>query len=196
MNKIDRLGRVRFIVVPSSMHRLDAAVYKRRYPGATVMCPRKILEAVGQKVRVDAVVEDLTEMLAMRGVSFVYPEGVENGELAYKLAIDSSSFAESSQGNEGIALVFCDLLFNLDNSAGFMGWIFKLLGSTGFFGMTLIGKLFVLKDKEKFKFFLSKFISDQYQEGGKKVQAICVCHGKSITKNCGEALQSAIDRLG
>ncbi len=37
MQELDNLGRVKYILVPSPFHRLDAAVYKQRYPDAQVI---------------------------------------------------------------------------------------------------------------------------------------------------------------
>ena len=34
------------MIVPNAMHRLDAAVYKARYPAMRVLCPQVAVEAV------------------------------------------------------------------------------------------------------------------------------------------------------
>jgi hypothetical protein len=40
MAKIEAWGKVGYLVVPNGYHRLDAPVFKQRYPQARVLCPR------------------------------------------------------------------------------------------------------------------------------------------------------------
>src|SRR2546422_2881860 len=47
--QLESLGRPEVLVVPNRMHRIDAGLYKRRYPGMRVVCPaaaRSIVEEV------------------------------------------------------------------------------------------------------------------------------------------------------
>ncbi|KAJ3088434.1 hypothetical protein HK102_008753 [Quaeritorhiza haematococci] len=59
MNELDRLGTVEIILVPSGMHRMDAAWYGQRYPQARIVCPRGEQEQVEEVVKVHASSEDV-----------------------------------------------------------------------------------------------------------------------------------------
>lgn len=39
MNKLETLGTPSILIVPNRIHRLDAAVYKQRYPQIRIVCP-------------------------------------------------------------------------------------------------------------------------------------------------------------
>lgn len=43
MEQLESLGRVKYILVPSRFHRLDADVYKKRYPNAQVIWYVKVV---------------------------------------------------------------------------------------------------------------------------------------------------------
>src|SRR3954468_22815984 len=59
MAELEAFGTVRYIIVPNGYHRLDAGVYKQRYPQAPVLCPRGARQKVAQVVAVDGTYEDL-----------------------------------------------------------------------------------------------------------------------------------------
>src|SRR5688500_1555471 len=50
MAEIEAFGAPAFILVPNAFHRIDCARFKRRYPGAKVLCPR------GARAKVERVV--------------------------------------------------------------------------------------------------------------------------------------------
>ena len=54
MAQLEALGDVAFLVVPGVAHRLDWRPWKRRYPGARVVCAPGAQEAVSQAAPVDA----------------------------------------------------------------------------------------------------------------------------------------------
>lgn len=97
MKELDSLGKVKYILVPSPFHRLDALVYKQRYPEAKVIwcvqyrthfkecnyslghiydSPRSITKRVAQAVPVDAAVEDIFgQNLSDQGIRCYIPGG-------------------------------------------------------------------------------------------------------------------------
>jgi hypothetical protein len=54
MARIEALGRPSFLIVPSDAHRLDAKIWKDRYPGITVIAPSGARPGVTEVVPVDA----------------------------------------------------------------------------------------------------------------------------------------------
>lgn len=173
--KMEALGRPEVLLVPNRFHRLDALVYKQRYPHLRVICPAAARRQVETKVPVDAVCEDV---LAEYGVKFYAPAGLRPGELCYQFDTEA-----------GPVLVVCDLLFNMDHQPGFDGLLFRLLGSSGFFGMTAIGRLFMLKDRAALRQWLEQMAALP------RLQAVCVGHGAAITGGAAARLTEAAARL-
>ena len=175
MAAIDALGVVTFIIVPNAFHRLDAARYKARYPSAQVLTPSFIHDAAAKLVAVDGHCEDVLPGL---GIACRTPAGVKDSEFVYELPVDG-----------GVAVVITDLLFNLPVLKGFDGWVFKMIGSSGFFGMTAVGRMLMLNNRGRFKRWLES------QAGRTDIRLICVAHGDPIVEDCGPRLQQAADRL-
>ena len=71
---------------------------------------------------------------------------------------------------------------------GFEGWILRIIGSTGFFGMTRIGRFLMLKDRSAFKAWLLSLAE-------KKPHAILVAHGNPVLENTSQALRASAARL-
>ena len=53
MAALERYGRPAFLIVPSDKHRLDAKVWKERYPQMCVVAPQGAREKVAEAVAVD-----------------------------------------------------------------------------------------------------------------------------------------------
>ncbi|MCO4764174.1 MAG: hypothetical protein KC502_21865 [Myxococcales bacterium] len=175
MASLDALGPVSFIIVPNGFHRLDAGRYKARYPDALVLAPKNVRKAAEKVVPVDGLCEAVLPPL---GIQCIQPGGIKAVELAYELPIEG-----------GVALVVADLLFNHQHMSGFGGWFLKTIGSTGFFGMTGIGRMLMLKDSALFKAWLRE------QAERADLQMICVAHGDTISGDCPDRLRAAADRL-
>ena len=54
MRRIEALGEPSFLIVPNSHHRLDARIWKQRYPALKVVSPPGAKESVGEVTPVDA----------------------------------------------------------------------------------------------------------------------------------------------
>jgi len=78
MEKLEAFGAPRFMVVPNPGHRLDAHLYKSRYPALKVLTPKGALEAVSEAVAVDAT----TDVIGDPDVSFVTVAGTDDAESA------------------------------------------------------------------------------------------------------------------
>jgi len=134
MAKIEGQGRVGYLVVPNGYHRLDARVFKQRYPEARVLCPRGGRAKVAEVVPVDGTYEDFpkdpaVELLNLDGVA--EQEGV--------MTVRSA---------DGMTLVFNDAIFNMPHAPGFAGFVIRhITSSTGGPRVSRVMKLFVVKDR-------------------------------------------------
>ena len=173
MKDLEALGRIEVMIVPNGLHRLDAGAYKRRYPNLRVLAPEASRAAVEEVVPVDAAVEAAAHT---HGIQAIPIAGIKPVELCYALNCGGKK-----------ALLFTDALMNLPNLKGFGGLLMRLLGSTGFFGMTRIGRWYLLKDRTAFKDWLFR------QADGTSV--VLVGHGEAVTENAPEKLRQAAARL-
>ncbi|HEY2406680.1 MAG TPA: hypothetical protein VGI10_11790 [Polyangiaceae bacterium] len=116
MSALENFGALAYLVVPSDIHRMDAKVWKERYPRLKVVAP------AGARAKVEEIVPvDLTEVdFHDPAVRFVTVPGT--GEREAALLVETAS---------GTTLIVNDLIFNLANRSGASGWLFKLIGMTG-----------------------------------------------------------------
>lgn len=131
--ELEALGEPTWLVVPNGWHRLDAKAYLARYPRLHVLCPRGSRAKVEQVVAVSATYDEaeLPDGLALehlRGVAEV--EGV--------LRVST---------REGTTLVFNDVIFNQPHLPGLFGLVYRLLGQSGAPKVTLISRLWMVKDR-------------------------------------------------
>lgn len=61
MRRLEDFGKPAFLVVPNGHHRLDAKIWKDRYPEMQVITPAGAREKVGQAVPVDATRADFND---------------------------------------------------------------------------------------------------------------------------------------
>ncbi len=135
MARIDEWGRVAWIIVPNGFHRLDARVFKDRYPAARVLCPRGGRSKVEEVVPVEGAYEDFTPD---PDVAFETLDGVADQEGVMIV-----------RSLDGLTLVFNDAVFNMPHGRGFTGFIFRhLTQSTGGPRVSRIFKFFVMKDRK------------------------------------------------
>jgi len=116
MRIIENYGRPAFLVVPSDKHRLDAKIWKDRYPAMQVVAPegaRKGVEDVVPVGTTDPQFEDSS-------VQFVAVPGTGRQEAA--LLVHTP---------RGTTLVLNDLVGNIRNSTGFGGWFLRAMGFAG-----------------------------------------------------------------
>lgn len=172
MAQIEAIGPPEVLVVPNGQHRLDAGVWKARYPALRVVCPEGSRAKVEEQVKVDGLD---TEVL---GLVVHAPPGLKELEHVYE--IDAGA---------GHALVFSDAAFNLPHLSGFMGFVLKLLGSTGFFGMTRIGRWQLLADAAAYRGWLEQAAADP------DLAMLCVGHGDAVLADAAKKLKESAERL-
>lgn len=135
MARLEDLGELAFLLVPSAWHRADAARYKARYPQLVVLCPPGARGSVEKVVPVDG---DYRDFPPDQRVQLEHWEGTGEAE----------GVVTVRDGDDAVLLT-CDALFNLPHEGGLAGLIPRLLGSSGGPKVTPLGKR-MIKDKAAF----------------------------------------------
>ena len=116
MRELESFGIPSFLIVPSDIHRMDAKIWKDRYPKMAVVAPAGAREKAEEIVPVDASFVDFGDP----AVHFQSVAGT--GEREASLIVTS---------DDATTLVLNDVIFNLANRTGISGWLFKAIGLTG-----------------------------------------------------------------
>jgi len=103
MARVEAMGRPSFLIVPSDHHRLDARIWKQRYPDIQVIAPPAAREAVEEAVPVDAT-EDI---MADHQVRLIVVPGTGGHEAALEVRRDS-----------GLTVVVNDVIANVAHPHG------------------------------------------------------------------------------
>jgi hypothetical protein len=177
MARVDAWGPVKFLIVPNGYHRLDAKIFKDRYPAATVLCPRGATDKVRQVVAVDGAYEDFPHEPTIR-FETLDGTGANEGVMLVR-------------SRDGVTIVFNDAVFNMPHGRGLTGWIFKhLTQSSGGPRVPRLVKLFVIKDRPAFRAHLLRLAELP------ELRRAIVSHHVTITGDVGEALRTAAATLG
>jgi hypothetical protein len=159
--QIEALGPIKTLLVPNAWHRLDARVFKDRYPAARVLCPAGARKKVQEVVDVDGSYDDFgadtrVRMLHWRGVQEA--EGI--------LVVD---------GDDGTSLVVNDAVFNLPHFSGLFGLIYgRFMGNCGKPVISFVFRVLVVKDKPAFRGHLRELMALP------KLKRIVLSHGATI----------------
>jgi hypothetical protein len=163
MQSIEAFGEPAYLIVPGDLHRMDAKIWKDRYPDIIVLAPAGIRERVEKVVPVDQTTADFDDPR----VRFVTVPGTEEHEAA--LVVETAS---------GTTLVVNDLIWNLDDRPGFGGWILGALGFTGSEPhIPPIVELKAVKDKNALRNQLEAWARID------NLNRIIVSHGDIVTRN-------------
>ena len=172
MAKIEAWGPVAWLVVPNGFHRLDARIFKDRYPQARVLCPAGATKKVAEVVAVDGNYADFPVAPA---VAFETLDGV--GEQEGVMIVRSP---------DGVTLVFNDAVFNMPDVKGFTGWILRnITQSTGGPRISRIVKLFVVKDRRRFREHLLRLADTP------ALRRMIVSHDRMVRDDAAAALRAA-----
>src|SRR5258708_16093795 len=116
MGAIGGFGLPAFLVVPGDLHRMDAKIWKDRYPDLWVVAPTGARAKVEKVVHVDATSVDLGDP----NVSLVEVPGTGGHEAALIV-----------KTRMGANLIVNDIIANMPDRRGFGGWLLRLVGFTG-----------------------------------------------------------------
>lgn len=177
MQELERWGTPAFLVVPSALHRLDAAAFKARYSELAVYCPGGARKAASEVVPVDGLLE---EFPSDAHVSFRPLQGIKEKEGAMLV-----------RSQDGTTVVLNDALFNMPMPRDFpASLIVKMLGSAPGPRISRVVKLLWMSDKAAFRESLRQLseISD--------LTRVIVAHDSPISGPAArEALKSAVEQL-
>jgi hypothetical protein len=113
MRQIETLGTPRYLVVPGDAHRLDAKIYKERYPNLRVLTAPGARDRVEKAVHVDACEADFGDP----DVTWHVIAGSGGHEAALLVRRVS-----------GTTIIVSDLIGNLRRKGGFEGWMLHVMG--------------------------------------------------------------------
>jgi hypothetical protein len=116
MARLEALGRPAFMIVPNDHHRLDAKVWKKRYPQIQVVAPEGSRAKVARVVAVDTTAPDFGDP----NVQFQNVAGTREREAALVV-----------RRPKGTTLVLNDLVGNIHGAPGAGGWFLGLMRFAG-----------------------------------------------------------------
>ena len=116
MRRIEAFGTPAFLIVPNDHHRLDAFVWKQRYPDIQVIAPPGSRAKVEEAVPVDSTEGDFGDP----DVILVIVSGTGQREAALE-----------ARKPDGLTLILNDLVGNIRDSHGLGGWMLRRLGFAG-----------------------------------------------------------------
>lgn len=163
MTALESYGKPAYLVVPNDHHRLDAKIWKNRYPDIKVVTPEGARKAVEEIVPVDFVAPDFGDP----DVEFVVVPGTRGREAA--LIVRSAS---------GTTLVLNDVVGNIQDASGFGGWLLKIAGFAGESAqIPAVVKMATIDD--------TNALRDQLQKWAEisSLKRILVSHGSPIEEN-------------
>jgi hypothetical protein len=171
MKELESWGTPAFLIVPNAGHRLDAKIFKDRFPSMRVIGPPGAKTKIEQVVKVDA-----TEMnFGDDSVRYEILDGTGGGEGV--MIVRSTA---------GTTLVFTDAVMNMQSLPGFGGFMMGLFGFTGPAPkVSAPTRMLLVKDKKALRAELEKRAATA---GLVRVE---VAHGAPITSSPAEGLRAA-----
>jgi hypothetical protein len=116
MRTLENFGKPAYLIVPNDHHRLDAQIWKDRYPAMQVITPEGAREKVEKAVPVDATHADFDDP----DVVLVTVPGTREREAALEV-----------RSPNGTTLVLNDVVGNIRDASGFGGWLLRVMGFAG-----------------------------------------------------------------
>lgn len=172
MAEIEAFGKPSILVVPNGFHRLDAKVYKARYPGLRVLCPAGARKKVSKVVAVDGTFDDCPKD---DDVSMAHLDGTKEQEGFVRV-----------KSPDGTSLVLNDCVNNLPPMKGIVGFF---LAPTGRPSIPRIARWMMVKDKDSFRGKLGQLA------GIPDLKRIIVSHGAMMMESPGDKLRAAVGEL-
>jgi len=176
MQRIEKFGKPAFLIVPGDLHRLDAKIWKDRYPGLYVVAPAGARAKVEKVVHVDATQVDFGDPQ----VCFVEVPGTGRHEAA--LIVQTSS---------GTTLIVNDIIANMPDRKGFGGWFLHLVGFTGAGPrVPRIVQKKIVRDKSAMRLQLESWAAMS------PLNRVIVSHGAPIERDPQQTLRGLAASLG
>jgi hypothetical protein len=172
MAEVEAFGKPSILVVPNGFHRLDARVYKARYPELRVLTPTAARKKVEQVVPVDGSYDDGPKD---DDVSLAHLDGTKEQEGIVQV-----------KSPDGTSLVLNDCVNNLPLTKGLLGFF---LAPTGRPSVPRIARWMMVKDKDSFRSTLDRLAAIP------DLKRIIVSHGEMMTEAPGDKLRAAVGEL-
>jgi hypothetical protein len=138
MKELDAWGTVREVIMPNGYHRLDAPLYKERYPEAAFYAPQ------GSQKRASEAVPGCKSLATLPGDATL-----QAMEFAGTNKFEGALVVSSADGKTA---VLNDLVFNMPHAPGFGGFMLKhITASSGGPCISRFSKMFLVKDKAKLR---------------------------------------------
>jgi hypothetical protein len=163
MAALEAYGRPAYLIVPSDKHRLDAKIWKDRYPQMQVVAPEGAREKVAEVVPVDTTAPRFEDP----NVDFITVPGTRDREAALVVRTPN-----------GTTLVLNDVVGNIRDASGFGGWLLHVVGFAGKQAqIPKVVKMAMIKD--------TNALRDQMLQWAKidSLKRILVSHGSPIEEN-------------
>jgi hypothetical protein len=169
MKEIENWGTPAVLIVPNGGHRLDAAIFKQRYPSLRVVGPEAGRTKIEQVVKVDATsLSDGDDTVRYEPL-----QGCREGVMIVR-------------SKDGTTLVFTDILMNMKSISGFGGFLMGVVGFTSPAPrVTFPSRRLVMTEKAALKAELEK------RAATPGLSRIEVGHGAPVTSAAPEALRGA-----
>lgn len=172
MREVEAFGKPAYLVVPNSFHRMDAIIYKQRYPALEVLCPQSARKRVSAIVPVAG---HMGEMPKDGIVDMFHIRGMKEREGAIVVREDGTS-----------ALVFNDALLNVPLGSGIVNWF---MAPTGTLGVPRFARWMLAKSSAELKEHLLELAKTP------KLGHVVPGHGDVIATNAAAQLTTAAERL-
>ena len=169
MKELEAFGTPEILIVPNGFHRLDAKVFKQRYPQLRVLAPAHEVKKVRQVVAVDGTFDDGPKDAALR---MFHLEGAKQHEGVLEV---------KSEG--GTTLVFNDAINNLPKLGGAIG---IMLAPTGRPAVPRIFRWFFVKNKKQFIDGIEQLAATP------QLRRVIVSHGKMLDEHPSADMKTAL----
>jgi len=134
---IHALGRVRWVIVPSGHHGMDADAFAARHRDVTVLAPERSIERVRAKCRVDGPLDELPDDPSLRWDSLP--------------GVPAEAVLVHTEPSGEVSLIFNDAFMNLpDRLPGWRGAIVRMIGSTGGPKVTRTARFFIIGEGREY----------------------------------------------
>jgi hypothetical protein len=176
MRRIEELGKPTFLIVPNGHHRLDARIFKQRFPKLKILCPQGAKDSVSKAVSVDST----KDILKDRSVDLVTVGGTGGAEAAMVV-----------RRAGGTTLIVNDVLANVRHPNGLGAKIMARLFGFGVSGPQVprVVKRVMIKGK--------RALADQFRSWASDpdLRRILVSHGDVIDSEASAVLRSLAREL-
>jgi hypothetical protein len=175
MAALEAFGRPAYLIVPSDKHRLDAKIWKERYPGMEVIAPEGARTKVEETVHVDTTAPDFGDS----NVRFATVPGTRGREAALVVGTPT-----------GTTLVLNDLVGNIRHASGFGGWLLHIAGFAGDEAQVpKVVKMAVIEDRDALRAQLMQWAQIE------SLRCILVSHGSPIEDDPQQTLRDLATAL-